>query len=217
MSAAFAKPARLRVLSDLKLRSAILRTGPQESPAWIEFVRRYSPIVSQAVAVTLTRLGVRPHADLVEDIVAATWLRITRDGHRVLRAWNPIKGEKLGTFLARLGVWETRSSRRLWRCRKEVKLDEDELRRIADRRQGSLGPVEVAQIKESEGRVQCWESKLEPLERTLLELRKAGAPSREIGLFLNRDHKTICTILNRLQQRLSEILALTCLVSTVPN
>lgn len=157
--------------------------------------------MSHSVSRTLIRLGRQPQDHLLEELVEATWVRIAAKGCRLLRAWNPAQGD-LGAFLSSIGRWQTRTSSQLLARRKELQLDEAELRRLADGPDDRLSPEEVAQLKEAELKVRAWEADLGPLERRVWEMRKEGAASRAIGLFLGRDHKTICAMLSRLQQEL---------------
>jgi DNA-directed RNA polymerase specialized sigma24 family protein len=206
MSYKKAKRAGRKFLADSRLRDAAIRSGPDREGAWAEMVRKYGPRVAQAIRGTLIRLGTRPPDDIVEDLVEATWLRATQENYRVLRAWDPGKGESLGAFLAQMGVWEARTSRRLWARRKEIKLDEAELRRLADRPDSRPSPDGLAQIKEAAAEVRAWEAGLGLLERRVWEMRKEGASSRAIGIFLGRDHKTVTRVLLRLQKAFRRIL-----------
>jgi HAMP domain-containing protein len=124
---------------------------------------------------------------------------------RLLRIWNPIQGD-LGMFLASISRWLTRTTSQLLARRKEVQLEEVQFRMLADTPDSRLSPEEVAQLKEGEAKVRAWEVELGLLERTVWEMRREGATSRAIGLFLGRDHKTVCAILVRLQQGLRRIL-----------
>jgi DNA-directed RNA polymerase specialized sigma24 family protein len=192
--------------SDSRLRDAAIQRGPDQDAAWSRLVCKYRPRIAQAVRRTLIRLGMQAPDEAVEDLVEATWLRTAKEDYRVLRAWNSGKGKSLGGFLAQMGVWEVRTSRRLWANRKEVKLEEADLRRLADKPDSRLSPEEVAELKEAEVEVQAWEARLGLLERIVWEMRREGAGSRAIGLFLGRDHKTVCTILARIQKGLRQIL-----------
>jgi len=205
MSSNVAKRADRKFLSDSDLRRAAIRIGPNREVAWSEMIRLYEPKVSQAISRTLIRLGRKPQGHLIEDLVEATWVRIAAKSCRLLRVWNPTQGA-LGVFLAGIGRYQTRNSSRLWARRKEVKLEEAELRSLADRPDSRLSPEEVAQLMEAEVKVQAWEADLGLLERRVWEIRKEGASSRTIGLFLGRDHKTVCAILLRLQMGLRQIL-----------
>jgi len=204
MSSRLAKRPNWNLLSESKLRRAAIRSGPSREVAWKELIRRYETKVLQSISRTLMRLGRQPQHQLVEDLVEATWVRIAAKGCRLLRIWNPIQGD-LGMFLASIGRWQTRTTSQLLARRKEVQLDEVELQRLADTPDSRLSPQEVAQLKEAEASVRAWEANLGLLDRRVWEMRKEGAPSRAIGLFLGRDHKTVCAILIRLQQGLRRI------------
>lgn len=205
VSSHVAKRAKRKSVSESDLRRAAIRSGPGRDVAWRELIRRFEPKVLQSISRTLIRLGRLPHGHLVEDLVEATWVHVAAEGCRLLRIWNPSQGD-LGAFLAGIGRYQTRTSSRLWARRKEVKLEEAELRSLADRPDSRLSPEEVAQLKEGEVKVQAWEADLGLLERRVWEIRKEGASSRTIGLFLGRDHKTVCAILLRLQKGLRQIL-----------
>lgn len=192
-------------ISESELRHAAIRSGPSREGAWKELIRRYEPKVLKSISMTLNRLGKQAQDQLVEDLVEATWVRIAANGCRLLCIWNPTQAD-LGMFLATIGRWQTRTASQLLARRKEVQLDEVELRRLADRPDSRLSPEEVAQLKEAEAKLRTWEADLGLLERRVLEMRKEGAASRAIGLFLGRDHKTVCAILLRLQQGLRRIL-----------
>jgi hypothetical protein len=206
MSLHVSKRADRKALLESRLRDAAVRRGPDRQAAWSELVRQYGTRVGQAIRGTLIRLGTRAPDDIVEDLVEATWLRTTRRDYRVLRAWNPGRGESLGAFLAQIGIWEARTSRRLWARRKEIKLYEAELRRLADRPDTRLNPEEIAQLKEAKAQGRTWERALGLIERKVWEMRKEGASTRAIGLFLARDHKTVTAILLRLQKELRLVL-----------
>lgn len=201
-----AKRADPAFLTDARLRDAAILRGPGREAAWREIVHRHGPRIAQAIRRTLTRLGTWAPDDVVEDLVESTWLRTAKQDHRVLRAWTPSRGKGLGTFLAQIGIWEARTSHRLWARKKEVKLDEAELRRIADRPDESQSPNESQRLKDAETKVRAWEASLGHSERSVLEMRKEGASSRTIGLFLGRDHKTVIAILSRLQTGLLHLL-----------
>ena len=205
MSSHVAKRADRKYLSEPELRRAAIRSGPSSDVAWRELIRRYEPEVSQSISMTLIRLGRLPQDYLVEDLVEATWVHIAAEGCRLLRVWNPSQG-RLGVFLAGIGRYQARTSSRLLARRKEVKLEEAELRSLADRPDSRLSPEEIAQLKEADVKVRAWEADLGLLERRVWEMRKEGGGTRVIGLFLGRDHKTVCAILTRIQQGLRHIL-----------
>jgi hypothetical protein len=205
MSSRVARRVDWKNRSEFELRRAAIRGGPSREVAWKEIIRRYEPKVSHAISSTLVRLGRQAQAHLVDELVEATWVRIAAKGCRLLRVWNPTQGD-LGKFLASIGRWQTRTSSQILARRKEVQLDEVEIRRLADRQDSRLSPEEVAQFKEAEITVRAWEAGLGLLERAVWEMRKEGASSRAIGLFLRRDHKTVATILSRLQRRFRDLL-----------
>ena len=73
-------------LSPVELVLACLRTG--EEPAWIEFVRRFQPLIAGIVMRIARRWG-QTSTEVVDDLVQETYLKLCADRDMLLHGFHP--------------------------------------------------------------------------------------------------------------------------------
>ncbi len=73
--------------TSLELLNACLDTSSR--PAWAEFVRRYQPVIAGVIGRIASRYRSSQDAALIDDLVQETYIRLCRDGCRLLRQFQP--------------------------------------------------------------------------------------------------------------------------------
>ncbi|HEY6348513.1 MAG TPA: sigma-70 family RNA polymerase sigma factor [Candidatus Angelobacter sp.] len=83
-------------LSLQQLLVACLQAGQEE--LWAEFVRRSQPIIAGVIVKTIRCWG-RPSADLIDDLVQETYMKLWRKDFNILRRFTPRHENALPGFL----------------------------------------------------------------------------------------------------------------------
>lgn len=84
--------------TDAELVEGVLRNDPE---AWQVFIRRYEPIIRLQIGKTLSlhmHAGELP-SDSIDEVVSIVWETILENNRSRLRAYNPKKGSRLGSWL----------------------------------------------------------------------------------------------------------------------
>lgn len=66
--------------------------------AWIEFVRRFRPVIAKVVLRT-TRRWTQPHSHLLDDLIQETFVRLCADHCAVLRRFQPVHPDSIFGYL----------------------------------------------------------------------------------------------------------------------
>jgi RNA polymerase sigma-70 factor, ECF subfamily len=72
--------------------------GTNNEAAWLEFVRRFQPVIAKVVLRT-ARHWAEPHPDLRDDLIQATYLKLCADNCRLLRRFQSQHRDAIFGFL----------------------------------------------------------------------------------------------------------------------
>jgi len=72
--------------------------GSRDSAAWVEFQRRFHPVIASGVLRTARRHS-NPPSSLIDDLVQDTYVRLCEDDCRILRRFQPRHEESIFAFL----------------------------------------------------------------------------------------------------------------------
>ena len=98
---ASATPISLQTLSDMALLQEVL--GKDER-AWRELLRRFRGLVFRCINKVALRHEARMHTEDVNEIYSEVCFNLLRDNMRKLRAYDPERGSKLGTWLGLIAM-----------------------------------------------------------------------------------------------------------------
>lgn len=122
---------------DADTLSAVIRGEPGPVRA---FVREFTPSLRAVIRRLLPRVTTHREEDLLQELMVALFC----EDARALRAWDPVGGRSLRTFLC---VFAHRrvidQLRRANRREREQPTEEQDLERFADGAQGSAAPAEA--------------------------------------------------------------------------
>jgi RNA polymerase sigma-70 factor (ECF subfamily) len=90
-----------RVLSDRALLDTVL--GKDER-AWRELLRRFRPLMFRCINKVAARHEARLGAEDVNEIFGEVCWNLIKDDMKKLRAWDPARGSKLGTWLGLISM-----------------------------------------------------------------------------------------------------------------
>jgi RNA polymerase sigma-70 factor (ECF subfamily) len=90
-----------RTLTDQALLPLVLARDEQ---AWTELVRRYRGLIYRCITKVTAKYGRRISQDDVNEIFADVCVNLLVDDMRKLRAYDPARGSKLGTWLGLLAI-----------------------------------------------------------------------------------------------------------------
>jgi RNA polymerase sigma-70 factor (ECF subfamily) len=89
------------LLDDDALLAAVLDKDDQ---AWSELMRRYRPLVFRCVTKVASRFDAVLSSEDANEIFSELCMNLLRDDMRKLRAFDPRRGTKLGSWLSLLGI-----------------------------------------------------------------------------------------------------------------
>jgi len=198
----------LSSVSDPELRDALAQDGTLREGAWVELLRRHGHSVELSITNTLIRYGWSLDRHVIDDLIAATWLRLIHSNCRSLRAWKQ-GSEGLAAFLARVGRWQTLTWCRRCARRREVHLDDTAMRTLSNTADCFPSPEVSADSKRADSLAQSWQEQLGPWEMDILNLRKSEMTIRDIARTLGEPRMSICRTLLRLESELCQYLGVT--------
>ncbi|HJU24989.1 MAG TPA: hypothetical protein VJ891_20995 [Casimicrobiaceae bacterium] len=89
--------------TDAELLQGVLRNDPE---AWQVFIRRFEPVIRLQIGKTLSphmHAGEIPN-DSIDEVVSIVWETILENDRSRLRAHNPAKGSRLGSWLGMIAT-----------------------------------------------------------------------------------------------------------------
>ena len=90
-----------RALEDGPLLDAVLR---HDEPAWRELLRRFRNLIFRCVQKVAARYDAVLSNEDANEIFGDVLVNLIRDDMRKLRAWDPARGSKLGSWLGLLAI-----------------------------------------------------------------------------------------------------------------
>ncbi|MCS6913175.1 MAG: sigma-70 family RNA polymerase sigma factor [Myxococcales bacterium] len=94
----------LRRAGDHELLAAVMQ---RDRHAWAELMRRYRPLMFRCILRVLRRHGVFLSTDDMDEIFGDVCVSILHNDMHKLRAWNPVRGTRLGSWLGLLATHVT--------------------------------------------------------------------------------------------------------------
>src|SRR5690348_2453072 len=85
--------------AELALRDRLLASDPK---AWKAFHERYGRLIATSIARVIGRFGFGPGSDDVREIEGALAVELLSNDRAKLRAFDPDRGARLGTWVAML-------------------------------------------------------------------------------------------------------------------
>jgi RNA polymerase sigma-70 factor (ECF subfamily) len=198
-----------RALDDGELLRCVLE---RQEPAWRELMRRFRPLIYRCIQRVAWRHGRRHGREDIDEIFSEVCFNLWRDDLRKLRAYDPTRGSKLGSWLGLIAINTAYDELRA-RGRRPL-LD---LLDLAGER-AAPGPSALDELLERER----WEHLFALMadctdkDRAFISLYYAhGLAPEEVARRMGISVKTVYSKKNKLRARL-EMLAQRCLARDAP-
>ena len=186
-------------LSDLELRDVVV--GKDER-AWCELLRRFRSLVFRCINKVAVKHERRLFAEDVNEIFSEVCFNLLRDDMKKLRAWDPARGSKLGTWLGLIAMNTAYDFLRA--CRRRPMLDL--LESAPERPAADPSALDELLDKERWGYVANLLAEFSEKDRRFVELYYArGLLPEEVAAAMRISVKTVYSKKNKLRTRLEAI------------
>jgi RNA polymerase sigma-70 factor (ECF subfamily) len=187
--------------SDQDLLEDVLRG---DGRAWQELLRRYRGLIYRCIARVIARGGFRGRADM-DEVYAEILLQLVRDDMRKLRAYDPGRGVKLGTWIGMIAGNAAYDFLRGAARRPMLDRDDDAAVEVGDTRE--RGPLAMLIEKERWRHANALLGGLTERDRRFVELYyRRGLDADEVAAEMQISRKTVYSKKHKIRAQLARAL-----------
>jgi len=202
--------ARYRLISDGQLLRAVLR---QDEIAWRELIRRFRGLIYRCITKVLCKYESVLGNEDVNEIFSEVCFNLLRDDMKKLRAYDPSRGSKLGSWIGLISINTAYDHLRVT-ARQPVL---DRIEGTVDREDANPSPLEQLLDKERWSRLTGLAAEFSPKDQRFMELYFGrGMAPTEVAQAMNISVKTVYSKKNKIRNRLVA-LALASRVAAQPE
>lgn len=182
--------------SDGELLLAVLR---REEDAWCELLRRYRGLIYRCITKVLCRYESVLCNEAVNEVFSDVCLNLLRNDMKKLRAYDPKRGSKLGTWIGLITIHTAYDNLRVT-ARQPVL---DRIDGVLEREDCVPGPLDQLLSKERRSQVNDLASEFSPRDRRFMELYFGkGLSPAEVAAVMDISVKTVYSKKHKIQNRL---------------
>ncbi len=188
--------ARYQVISDGQLLRAVLR---QDEIAWRELIRRFRGLIYRCITKVLCKYESVLSNEDVNEIFSEVCFNLLRDDMKKLRAYDPARGSKLGSWIGLISINTAYDHLRVT-ARQPVL---DRIEGTVDREDATPSPLDQLLDKERWSRLTGLASEFSPKDQRFMELYFGrGMAPTEVARVMNISVKTVYSKKNKIRNRL---------------
>ncbi len=187
---------QLPEISDGALLSAVLR---REEEAWCELLRRFRGLIYRCITKVLCRYESVLCNETVNEVFSDVCLNLLRNDMKKLRAYDPKRGSKLGTWIGLITIHTAYDNLRVT-ARQPVL---DRIDGVLEREDCVPGPLDQLLSKERRSQVNYLAAEFSPRDRRFMELYFGrGLSPAEVAQVMDISVKTVYSKKHKIQNRL---------------
>ena len=187
---------QLPEISDRALLSAVLR---REEEAWCELLRRFRGLIYRCITKVLCRYESVLCNETVNEVFSDVCLNLLRNDMKKLRAYDPKRGSKLGTWIGLITIHTAYDNLRVT-ARQPVL---DRIDGVLEREDCVPGPLDQLLSKERRSQVNYLAAEFSPRDRRFMELYFGrGLSPAEVAQVMDISVKTVYSKKHKIQNRL---------------
>jgi RNA polymerase sigma-70 factor, ECF subfamily len=188
---------RYAALTDMRLLDAVLA---QDEIAWRELIRRFRGLIYRCITKVLCKYESVLSNEDVNEIFSEVCLNLLRDDMKKLRAYDPSRGSKLGSWIGLISINTSYDHLRV--TARQPILDRLE-GTLVEREDSHPSPLELLLDKERWLRLNTLASDFSPKDQRFMELYFArGMAPTEVARLMNISVKTVYSKKNKIRNRL---------------
>jgi RNA polymerase sigma-70 factor, ECF subfamily len=188
---------RYAALTDMRLLDSVLA---QDEIAWRELLRRFRGLIYRCITKVLCRYESVLSNEDVNEIFSEVCLNLLRDDMKKLRAYDPSRGSKLGSWIGLISINTSYDHLRV--TARQPILDRLE-GTLVEREDSRPSPLELLLDKERWLRLNTLTSDFSPKDQRFMELYFArGMAPTEVARLMNISVKTVYSKKNKIRNRL---------------
>jgi RNA polymerase sigma-70 factor (ECF subfamily) len=194
-----AKARKYRHLSDLALLQRVLAG---EEHAWNELIARFRGLIYRCITKAVHKYQAVLSNEDTDEIFSEVCLNLLRNDMRKLRAYDPTRGSKLGSWLGLIAI--NTAYDHLRATARQPMLDRIE--GCPERADGRPGPLELLLSAERYRRLNSLAAAFSPRDQRFMELYFGrGMTPMEVARQMNISIKTVYSKKNKIRKRLIDL------------
>ncbi len=183
-------------LDDRELLKVVLR---REEEAWCELLRRFRGLIYRCITKVLCRYESVLCNETVNEVFSDVCLNLLRNDMKKLRAYDPKRGSKLGTWIGLITIHTAYDHLRVT-ARQPVL---DRIDGVLEREDCLPGPLDLLLSKERKSHVNYLAAEFSPRDRRFMELYFGkGMSPAEVAQVMKISVKTVYSKKHKIQNRL---------------
>jgi len=196
-------PEDFKTLGDLDLLQHVLA---QNERAWRELIRRFRGLIFRCITKVLCKYESVLSNEDASEIFSEVCFNLLRNDMKKLRAYDPARGSKLGSWIGLITINTAYDHLRVT-ARQPVL---DRIDGILDREESGPSPLDQLLEKERFRRLNSLAMDFSPRDQRFLELYYGyGLQPSEVARAMNISVKTVYSKKNKIRNRLVELAQLT--------
>ena len=194
-----AAPSHLTSLSDLALLQVVL---DHDEHAWRELIRRFRGLIFRCITKVLCKYESVLSNEDVNEIFSEVCLNLLRNEMKKLRAYDPSRGSKLGSWIGLITINTAYDHLRVT-ARQPVL---DRIDGLLDTEDACPGPLDQLLEKERCGRLNRLAMVFSPRDQRFLELYYGhGMQPSEVARIMKISIKTVYSKKNKIRNKLAAL------------
>ena len=189
---------------NLPALSLLERVLDADDHAWGELLRRYRSLIYRCIGKTLAKFERNLASEDVDEVFGDVCFNLLRNDMRKLRAYDPSRGSKLGSWLGLISINAAYDHLRVTARQPLL----DRIEGCPERADAAAGPLDVLLHKERRRRLHTLARDFSARDRTFMELYYSrGMAPAEVARQMNISVKTVYSKKNKIRKRLIAIAA----------